>query len=274
MKPSGSRVFVSGVGSELPPRRVTTAEVEEWAGIGRFGFEPGWLERVTGVRERRWAEPDVNPSDLAAAAKKALADADADPLSVDVVIFAGITRDFIEPAVANVVSEQLGTRRARIFDVGNACNGLIDALDVADALISSGKAGRVLVTSGERSSISINWWAETVDELASMLTGLPLAEHGAGVALSSRSLLKRTAIGPELRTIAERLGANGTGRTRSSPTRSSLQAMAPTAGSVRSRTSRLPRNRSAGWGTRHPFASSASDEKCRVRSWGRTVDIR
>jgi arylsulfatase A-like enzyme len=49
----------------------------------------------------------------------------------------------------------------------------------------------------------------TLPSVASMLTGLPLAEHGAGVALSSRTLLKRTAIGPELRTIAERLGANG-----------------------------------------------------------------
>jgi hypothetical protein len=52
-------VRISGVGAEIPPRVVSTAELEEQADIGRFGFEPGWLERVTAVRERRWAEPDA-----------------------------------------------------------------------------------------------------------------------------------------------------------------------------------------------------------------------
>ena len=37
-------VRITGVGAEIPPRVVTTAELEEQADIGRFGFEPGWLE--------------------------------------------------------------------------------------------------------------------------------------------------------------------------------------------------------------------------------------
>jgi hypothetical protein len=43
MKAGRCQAYISGVGSELPPRRVTTAEVEERAGINRFGFEPGQL---------------------------------------------------------------------------------------------------------------------------------------------------------------------------------------------------------------------------------------
>ena len=53
---------ITGVGAEIPSRVVTSAEVEERARIGRFEFERGWVERVTGVRERRWADPDVHPS--------------------------------------------------------------------------------------------------------------------------------------------------------------------------------------------------------------------
>src|SRR5437867_5228910 len=114
---------ITGVGAEIPSRVVTSAEVEERARIGRFGFERGWLERVTGVRTRRWADPDVKPSDLAAeAGRQALADAGADPQEVDVVLFCGITKDFFEPATANVVAEAVGARRARVFDVMNACN--------------------------------------------------------------------------------------------------------------------------------------------------------
>jgi 3-oxoacyl-[acyl-carrier-protein] synthase III len=57
-------VRVSGVGAEIPSKVVTTAEVEERVGLKRFGFEPGWLERVTGVRERRWARLESARTDV------------------------------------------------------------------------------------------------------------------------------------------------------------------------------------------------------------------
>src|SRR2546427_11929081 len=93
---------ITGVGAEIPSRVVTSAEVEERARIGRFGFERGWLERVTGVRERRWADPDVHPSQLAAApARKALAHAEGDPLAADGGGFCGIPQNLIRPAPGN-----------------------------------------------------------------------------------------------------------------------------------------------------------------------------
>src|SRR5262249_29289605 len=112
--PAGVRI--TGVGAEIPQRVVTTAELEEQAAIDRFGFEPGWLERARGVTERRWAEPDVTPSDLAAAAARAaLVDAGREPGDIDTVIFAGITKDYLEPAAANIVADAVGAERARVF---------------------------------------------------------------------------------------------------------------------------------------------------------------
>src|SRR5215470_7808722 len=112
-------VRITGVGAEIPADVITTAEVEERAALPqRFHLEPGWLEHVTGVRTRRWAQPHVQPSDLAsAAATKALRSAGMDPLDVDTLVFAGITRDCLEPATANIVSEAVGTRNARVFDL-------------------------------------------------------------------------------------------------------------------------------------------------------------
>src|SRR2546426_9585381 len=101
---NGLGTRITGVGAEMPSRVVTSAEVEERARIGRFGFERGWLERVTGVRERRWADPDVHPSQLAAAAaRRALAHAEVDPLAVDVVGLCGITKDLIRARAVNAV---------------------------------------------------------------------------------------------------------------------------------------------------------------------------
>src|SRR5438128_8494927 len=164
---SVSTVRITGVGVELPADVVTTAEVEERAGLReRFGLEPGWLEHVTGVRTRRWASAEVQPSELATAAgRKALQRAGLDPLEVDTLIFAGITRDCLEPATANLVADAMGARNARVFDLLNACNSLVDALDVGDSLIRSGKAERVLVATGERASLAIGWQARTLEEL-------------------------------------------------------------------------------------------------------------
>jgi 3-oxoacyl-(acyl-carrier-protein) synthase III len=174
---------ITGVGAEIPPRVVTTAEVEERVHIERFGLDRGWLEHLTGVRERRWAAPEVRPSDLAAAAgRKALANAGVDPLAVDVIMFCGITKDFIEPATCNAVAETLGARRARVLDLSNACNGFIDGLDLADSLIRAGKADRVLVTTGERVSNHIAWQAGTMEEFKRTVASLVLGDGG-GAAL-------------------------------------------------------------------------------------------
>src|SRR3989442_8478246 len=181
---SVSPVGTTGVGAELPADVVTTAEVEERAGLReRFGLEPGWLEHVTGVRTRRWASPEVQPSELATAAgRKALARAGLDPLEVDTLIFAGITRDCLEPATANLVAEAVGARNARVFDLLNACNSLVDAIDVGDSLIRCGKAERVLVATGERASLAIDWQARTMEELLQAVASLVVGDGGgAGV---------------------------------------------------------------------------------------------
>ena len=177
-------VRITGVGSELPPDVVTTAEVEERAGLARFGLEPGWLEHVTGVKTRRWAAAGVQPSALAAAAgTKALSAAGMDPLEVDTLVFAGITRDCLEPATANLVAEAVGTRNARVFDLLNACNSLVDAIDVGDSLIRTGKAERVLVATGERASLAMNWQARTMDELLQAVASLVVGDGGGAVVL-------------------------------------------------------------------------------------------
>lgn len=179
MDPASDRVRITGVGAELPPAVVTTAEIEKRVGLARAGLESGWLERVTGVRERRWAAPEVMPSALAAAAgRRALACAGLDALAIDTLLYTGITRDFIEPGTSNVVQESLGALNARVFDLTNGCNGLIDGLDVAASLIGARRSRRVLVTTGEHASISINWQARTTDDLLRSAAGFVVGDGG------------------------------------------------------------------------------------------------
>ena len=191
---------ISGVGAEIPEHVVTTADVEARAALDRFGFGPGWLERVTGVRERRWADPDVQPSELAVlAACKALDDAGARTGDIDTLIYAGITRDCLEPATANVVADALGARHARVFDLINACNGVMDAIDMADSLIRCGKAGRVLVATGERATLAINWQPRTIDEVLKSVAGLVVGDGGGAVVVEASDDPDRGIVAREFR---------------------------------------------------------------------------
>lgn len=187
-KRNGMRgVRVAGIGVEIPPYVVTTKEVEERAGIcKRFGYKEGWLELSTGVRERRWASAETLPSELATMAGiKALRKAGIDPETIDMVIFGGVSRDFMEPAVANVVAEGVGARRALAFDVSNACNGVMQSLDIADSMIRSGRASRILVTSGERASIGYNWEPQSLDELIHSVAAYMLGDGGGAMVVEA-----------------------------------------------------------------------------------------
>jgi 3-oxoacyl-[acyl-carrier-protein] synthase-3 len=106
---------------------------------------------MTGIYERRMWEPGTKPSDLStAAAKKCLAKSKIKASEVDSLIHASVCRDFLEPATASVVHANLGlSRSAMIFDLSNACLGVINAIVVAGNMIESGQIKTALIVSGE-----------------------------------------------------------------------------------------------------------------------------
>lgn len=157
---------IAGAGMYVPERVLTSEEVEDLAGYKRLKMRNGFIRMVTGVAERRYAAPDEHCSDIAAnAAREALASARMTANDLDAVVFCAVTQDFAEPATASVILDKLGARRAFAFDVKNACNALLSAMDIADSLIRTGKAATVLVVSGEALSRWIKFDYDDVNEL-------------------------------------------------------------------------------------------------------------
>jgi len=135
-----------------PPRRVSTEELEQTlADSGRLPALS--VERRTGVGERRVSEKGLDVLDMALeASRKALALAEAEGIGVedlDLILYCGVCRQYVEPATAAVLHGLLGLRRATAFDISDACLGFIDGWMVADAMIASGRARRALVVSAE-----------------------------------------------------------------------------------------------------------------------------
>ncbi|GAI58078.1 unnamed protein product, partial [marine sediment metagenome] len=92
----------------------------------KFNMPLGTIEKITGVRERRYVDGAQISSDMAYEASKiALERAGVTPEELEVVIFASASHDIAEPATANILQAKLGAINAHCLDAKNACEGRI-----------------------------------------------------------------------------------------------------------------------------------------------------
>lgn len=134
-----SKVQITSLGYELAPIVVTSTELENRLEplYKALRVAPGQLQALTGIRERRWWEPDYPLSRGAAAAgRKALVSAGIKPSELGALVYTGVCREQFEPATACRVAATLGVSGdTAIFDISNACLGVLNGiLEVANRI--------------------------------------------------------------------------------------------------------------------------------------------
>jgi len=144
------KVKISHVSSYLPSRTVSNDELEKMTNQHRPVLLSGTLEKLFGSKERRFAAPDEQVSDLAVKAALPIVE-EIGPENIDYLIFAAASADLIEPATANIIQHKLGLQ-CPCFDLKNACNGFVDGITVGSSLIQSGICANVLIVNGEKLS--------------------------------------------------------------------------------------------------------------------------
>lgn len=118
------------------------------------------FKQITGIAERRYADPEVNSSDIAsAAAKKALDDSGVDPESLDQIIvahnFGNVLKHTIQtdvlPAIASRVKHALDIRNPNCvaYDLLFGCPGWLQGVIHAEAFFKAGIAKKALVVGTE-----------------------------------------------------------------------------------------------------------------------------
>ncbi len=96
-----------------PRRRAPRASRRNDEATSRLGVDDAWVERRTGIRERRWAAPADHLHELAAAAgRRALADAGVAAHDLDLVLVATVTADEVTPDAARRSSPPRSARTA------------------------------------------------------------------------------------------------------------------------------------------------------------------
>lgn len=146
-------VKIAGLGAYLPDRRVTSAELEQ-----QLDIPPGWTERVTGVRERRYCTRETTAGMAAAAARRALHQADLRVSDLDAIVGASTAPQQAIPCTAALVQRELGAPEGRstCFDLNATCLSFMFALHTVAHLVAAGVYQRVLVFSSEIASRSLN----------------------------------------------------------------------------------------------------------------------
>jgi 3-oxoacyl-[acyl-carrier-protein] synthase-3 len=155
-----------------------------------------WIRTRTGIVERRLIKDGEYASTMAVrAARMALERADLPAFSLDLIIVATATPDYLFPATACLVQDALGAINAGAFDIEAACSGFVYALTIGTQFIRTGVYDNVLIVATEALSRFVNW----KDRSTCVLFG-----DGAGAAVL-RATSKRRGL------ISSTLGAYGAG---------------------------------------------------------------
>jgi 3-oxoacyl-[acyl-carrier-protein] synthase-3 len=141
---------IGAIGYELAPHVVSSEDLESrLASIYRkLHLQPGQLEALTGIAERRFWDPVFKLSDGAVqAGHNALAGSGLPADNIGMLIYGGVCRENLEPATACAVGHALGLGpETQIYDVSNACLGILNGMiQVANAIeLGQIRAGMVV----------------------------------------------------------------------------------------------------------------------------------
>jgi 3-oxoacyl-[acyl-carrier-protein] synthase III len=149
---------IIGTGAALPADCVSNDELAKRLAARGVETSDTWIFERTGIRQRYLADPQVTSSQLATqAAQHALVAAGIEAASLDLIIVATSTPDYVFPSTACLVQKQLGISGQAAFDMQAVCSGFVYAVATADAMIKTGAASRALVIGAEVFSRILDW---------------------------------------------------------------------------------------------------------------------
>lgn len=158
-------VAIAGLAHIDAPRRLGSDEINARlkATVDRLGIKADMLD-IAGIHARRLWDGDMQASDAATlAGVKALADAGIDPDKVGLLINTSVSRDYLEPSTASIVSGNLGLgEECQNFDIANACLAFLSGMDVASRMIERGEIDYALVVDGETADLA---YEKTIERL-------------------------------------------------------------------------------------------------------------
>ena len=152
-------MIIKGIAASLPSRIVTNDHMIEMIREQSTEYQ-GDLEKMlmvtrallekSGLQERRWCDRYELPIDhVAKATRAALADSYLQNSHIELLIYVGVGRGFLEPGNSHMIANALGFHKAQCFDIVDACMSWVRALQLVDSLFKNGGYRNALIVNAE-----------------------------------------------------------------------------------------------------------------------------
>ncbi|MBM4041108.1 MAG: hypothetical protein FJ290_21620 [Planctomycetes bacterium] len=168
---------IRGIACSMPSRRVSNEEVIELVResssarlsarqLDQVAARMRSLFRVSGSKYRHWREEGELARDFALrAAEEALEKAELSPGDIDLLLYVGVGRGWVEPGMSHYFTHALGLANATCFDLLDACLSWLRALHVAHQFLRSGVYRNIMVLNAEFHQAYDGWSISDPDEL-------------------------------------------------------------------------------------------------------------
>lgn len=137
------RTVLRGFAQKIPERKITNEDL-----TGFMDTSDEWITQRTGIKTRYWADEKTTTSDLGAEAAKITLMRCGNP-KIDAIVAASITPEYFFPGIGVIMQHKIGLDQIPAFDIRNQCAGFLYGLELAQALVQSGKYNRILLIGAE-----------------------------------------------------------------------------------------------------------------------------
>jgi len=198
-----NNVCIEGLGYHLPENKVSSTDLEQRLApiYEKLKLPQGRLELMSGIQERRFWDKGVFPSEVATiAGNQAIENSGIEIEKIGCLISASVCRDFLEPSTASLVHHNLNLpEESFVFDVSNACLGVLNGICIIANMIERGQIMAGLVVSGENGGPLVNNTIETLlanyhdmdrNSIKSSFASLTIGSAAAGVLLVHKRISK------------------------------------------------------------------------------------
>ena len=135
----------------LPQKMVTNEQLSQFVDTS-----DEWIRERTGIETRCVLSTESLEELATEAAKQALDDAGILPTQLDYIICSNMVNEYVIPSMASIVGGYIGSQ-CPAYDLNAACTGFLYAMDMAEALLQSGRAENILIISAEAPTRIVDW---------------------------------------------------------------------------------------------------------------------
>ena len=195
-----NNVNLESLGYYLPENIISSDDLERRLGpvYDRLKLSVGRLEMMSGIKERRFYDVGVLPSEISSkAGEKAIEKSGLNRSDIGCLINASVCRDFLEPATATVIHNNLKLPQSSVvFDISNACLGVLNGMLHVANMIEMGQIQAGLIVAGENGGPLVNATIENLlsrpevnrNEVKTAFASLTIGSAGCAVLLTHKDI--------------------------------------------------------------------------------------